>query len=103
MTATVSHRPPPEERKGTHSSVNETSPCNLAFNSNSTSRFNPSCNRTGFVSARRGRTAGFASPPPPFAGANALLWFLFRRRREPREPTDEAPSEFVSESFLMLV
>lgn len=96
---------PREERGNTHSSVNETSPCNLAFNSNSTSRFSPSCNRTGFVSARRGSTAGFASPPPPFAGANALLLlFLFRRRRrDPREPTDEAPSEFVSESFFALL
>lgn len=90
------------KKEHTHSSVNETSPCNLAFNSNSTSRFSPSCNRTGLVSARRGSTAGLASPPPPFAGASALLWlFLFRRRRDPREPTDEAPSEFVSESWAL--
>lgn len=82
----------------THSSVSETSPCRRALSSSSTSRLRPSCKRTGFVSARRGRIVGCPRLPE---GARALLLLLlwrFRRRRELREPAEDAPEDAESSS-----
>jgi len=62
------------------------SPCILAFNSNSESKFKPICSLTGLVSDRRGRIGAAVAARP---GASVLLGFLFRRRR--RLPDDEEP------------
>lgn len=76
----------------TYSKVKLISPCNLAFNSTSTSRFNPICNLTGLISSNLG--SGGAA-----VLANALLFlflFLFRRRRlkdDALEPASDAMSE----------
>jgi hypothetical protein len=64
------------------------------LSSTSTSRFSPSCSRTGLVSASRGSTAGCVSPLLPPGAVSCLLR---RRRRLPRESTEE-PSEAESSS-----
>lgn len=56
----------------THSKVKVTSPTIFAFNSNSISRFNPTCNLTGFDSAG---TAFFGDWP------NEFLFFFLRLLR----------------------
>jgi len=70
------------------------SPCILAFNSNSRSKFKPICNLTGLVSDDRGRAGAFVEARP---GPSALFGFLFRRRR--RRIEDEEPAlEDMSDS-----